>query len=396
MNEFKFHKVGQGLFYTGSLAHRTYNFVYDCGTDSKQQNLSLAIDSYVRDLSHRRSYKPKINFVVLSHLHRDHFSGLYKLAQQTNIAKVYLPYLGADSDFVSFVLFYVVFISNRDSDVNREELYTLYQFMLYLYRIEERGDFPQIESVFLEERAELFLNKDGFTYSTHEEDVCVEKQQYWKFVFVSSSMPNDKIEMLNNRVCGLLNDYNVTSIRELIAFPNGIDEIAEIYKRVFNHNKGSKLLNNISIVLMHYPVFDHPKVLIADDEDCRYFDKPMLAYKNRRICCLNGFCLHTKMLRSPLSILTGDIMLNDALKQIILSQMCMPLGSGCGVLQVPHHGAKDSWNAWGFIDSEVCVIPFGLGNRYGHPHAQTIENILKTENTIRLVTQIQDFIYYIV
>ena len=89
-------------------------------------------------------------------------------------------------------------------------------------------------------------------------------------------------------------------------------------------------------------------------------------------------------------------MLNDALKQIILSQMCVPLGSGCGVLQVPHHGAKDSWNAWGFIDSEVCVIPFGLGNRYGHPHAQTIENILKTENTIRLVTQIQDFIYYIV
>lgn len=36
MNQFVFRPVRQGLFYTGSLLNYRYNFVYDCGTDNKQ------------------------------------------------------------------------------------------------------------------------------------------------------------------------------------------------------------------------------------------------------------------------------------------------------------------------------------------------------------------------
>ena len=50
MNSFKFHPVGQGLFYTGSLVHKTYNFVYDCGTKSKKHYLSSSIDAFIREI----------------------------------------------------------------------------------------------------------------------------------------------------------------------------------------------------------------------------------------------------------------------------------------------------------------------------------------------------------
>jgi hypothetical protein len=45
MNTFKFHSVGQGLFYTGSIADGGLNFVYDCGTESSQEFINKAVDT---------------------------------------------------------------------------------------------------------------------------------------------------------------------------------------------------------------------------------------------------------------------------------------------------------------------------------------------------------------
>lgn len=45
MNRFEFHPVGQGLFYTGSLMHGTYQFVFDCGTENKQNYVNDCIDN---------------------------------------------------------------------------------------------------------------------------------------------------------------------------------------------------------------------------------------------------------------------------------------------------------------------------------------------------------------
>ena len=93
MNKFKFHPVGQGLFYTGSIASGTYNFVYDCGTMSGQNYLKQAIDKYLTTLKLKDSNKPQIDFVVISHLHADHFNGLKYLVDKAEIRQIYLPYL---------------------------------------------------------------------------------------------------------------------------------------------------------------------------------------------------------------------------------------------------------------------------------------------------------------
>ena len=76
MNYFKFHPIGQGLFYTGSLLYNSYNFVYDCGGHSGQEYIDNSIEQYKNSMARCNQQKPDIDFVVISHLHEDHYNGI--------------------------------------------------------------------------------------------------------------------------------------------------------------------------------------------------------------------------------------------------------------------------------------------------------------------------------
>ena len=82
MNKFVFRSVGQGLFYTGSLLNGSYNFVYDCGNDN-QKILNKEIQIYQDEINNNCKKKPQIDFVVISHLHKDHYSGLFELVKNS-------------------------------------------------------------------------------------------------------------------------------------------------------------------------------------------------------------------------------------------------------------------------------------------------------------------------
>ena len=104
MSYFKFHPVGQGLFYTGSIANGYYNFVYDCGGFSGQAYRKNAIDEYVNSLRRFNDVETDIDFLVISHLHADHYNGINYLKRKTNIKRVYIPYIGTNRDFIALVL----------------------------------------------------------------------------------------------------------------------------------------------------------------------------------------------------------------------------------------------------------------------------------------------------
>ena len=80
MNRFIFHKVGQGLFYSGHLSNNQYNFVFDCGSDSDKKFLHDAIDNHLP--------KKDIDFIVLSHLHRDHINGIARIIKNHKVKKI--------------------------------------------------------------------------------------------------------------------------------------------------------------------------------------------------------------------------------------------------------------------------------------------------------------------
>ena len=90
---FKFHSVGQGLFYTGCIIDECidFNFVYDCG--GKKQYIDHEVDTYVENLGNK-----ELDLVVLSHLHADHINGVRELlkpnenSQTPKRTRVVMPY----------------------------------------------------------------------------------------------------------------------------------------------------------------------------------------------------------------------------------------------------------------------------------------------------------------
>jgi len=401
MNCFKFYPVGQGLFYTGSLAHRTFNFVYDCGTKSKNKYLLSSIDSYIQDIQKEEKSRAQIDFVVISHLHEDHFNGLFDLAQKANIHRVYLPYLGYDKNFISLVLAHIIF-ENTQEYQNSQQPHLLFHFMCSLYGIED-NDFPRIESVFFEsEKSDEYLSGD-FVCSVHENYAYIGSEKYWKFIFVNRAISRSKIKMLNERLSEIMDYHNIDSIVGLLNLADGIKQISDIYKEVFffETKKDSNFLNNTSIVLIHYPLYNFPNAFYADEKDvieCAQRKVETRYFSHWYPCDYN--CFNFKRLRNASTILSGDVMVDNIMGKIILSQLkqfAAECRLPCGVLQVPHHGSEHNWKAWRntSIDSQVYVIPFGLGNKDKHPHSNTVDSLISMGGSIHLVNQIQDFEYYI-
>lgn len=84
---FNFHAVGQGLFYTGRISstNLTYNFIFDIGTLSSQNLIQAQIDRYVTIMC---SNNEDIDCLILSHVDRDHLSGLIYLMNSLSTTNI--------------------------------------------------------------------------------------------------------------------------------------------------------------------------------------------------------------------------------------------------------------------------------------------------------------------
>lgn len=61
-----------------------------------------------------------------------------------------------------------------------------------------------------------------------------------------------------------------------------------------------------------------------------------------------------------------------------------------GCVQVPHHGSKYSFNV-GLLDFDAYfIISAGVSNRFRHPHAEVVRNIMNAMKPLFLVTEIEN------
>lgn len=394
MNVFKFHSIGQGLFYTGTLAHSTYNFVYDCGTESKKKYLYESIDSHIESLADTDKNPPSIDFVIISHVHKDHFNGLYHLLQKAKVKKLYLPYLGDNKDFITFVLANEIF-KDYSNDEDTELDIVIFRLMLGLYGVDV-GNFNNYETeiVFVGEDKNYNGNYGDFAYSQKEFLATVNNHNYWKFVLINKMLPLSKIEQLNTKLSQEMINRRVGSIIDLIGNnPQMIKTIHDIYKEIFGAD-----LNITSTVLIHYPLYNEPIAFYITDDLKRYCQNNVRSHRYHSFYPINIMGYECAWLESNLSILTGDAMVDAKMGKLICSHLELRNGIfKCGVLQAPHHGSKDNWKAWKklSIPSEVYVIPFGMGNKHKLPHADTIDDLLPKCRCTQLVNQMQEFEYYI-
>ena len=96
---FRFHPVGQGLFYSGLIQKTTdgnfrqFSFVYDCGSTSSHRFLRREVDDFKELLPLWKNGKKRLDLLVVSRLHDDHVNGLEYLLRDVEVDTVIMPFM---------------------------------------------------------------------------------------------------------------------------------------------------------------------------------------------------------------------------------------------------------------------------------------------------------------
>ena len=351
-NCFKFRSVGQGLFYTGTINidGKNFNFVYDCGTVTDQKLLYKQIDNFINEIT-TSDEKPVIDFVVISHLHLDHYSGLYYLSNKATIKKIYIPFI--DKEIVDFSLVYDFYI--RDNDIDDNELGQVFNFV-----------------------RELLLTENDTVTFINDQTNNIEipsSIKIWIFKLLHKKFPKILKDDIINDINSLFDTEPSFTQQDLIAYitksKDNSNNISKIYLKYLKNK-----LNNTSIILVHFPAKVNSCCVLY-----KYYFRNLI-YRR----CAFSFSVKT--------LLTGDIdFTTNILNKIV--KRAEPSNYLFLCLQVPHHGAKSSWAYFkktGII-ALFNVISFGYGNRYCHPSNSVLKDL--SYKSVFLVTQIQMFEYRI-
>lgn len=376
---FKFFPVGQGLFYGGCISTsipktRPFVFVYDCGTeDVWDKYLTASISSFP-------SFAPSVNIdhldlVVISHLHKDHFSGVYQLIKTIGTPRrIILPLIEGDRLTVEVVLYSLFIFENNIS--NKQEI--INTFLRYYLEAEQlSSDGSELSFSDIEEdsnSSKSFM----ITKNTYSSSLIYGADKIWNFDFFTGSngrKNNSVIQQIKTDILALLNKYNCKSIQDLLKVP-GIDTF-ELLQSIYINNgfKSGYSLNNTSTLLLHYP---EVKESICQFSNYRYFNW----YYSQQFTA---------------SLLTGDTRINksqtDKLKEALDSLEPCYLAT-----QLPHHGAKDNFETltkhlWSYIVNGISIVSYGVANKYGHPSKECLHSF--SINQLIKVNEYQDYSYRI-
>lgn len=389
---FRFHNVGQGLFYSGILSkkskhkHNVFSFVYDCGTNSDISFLQREIDDYKLLLPTKgtTSHK-KLSLLVVSHLHDDHVNGIEYLLKDIEVDTVVMPYINnnlklfaqleshSNNEFLQ--VFYtdpvgwflskgvhrILFIGSEDiaeegdsGSLNNESQYVgnrdIDVEQQSILKIDHLGE---TEILYLKNKAQVDCN--GF---------------YWEFHFENLKLDQKKVNKYIEIVETFMKERKLT-LEQILKSKSHLGDLRKEVKQAFLSN----ILNRTSVVLLHRP------------REC-----------NMAILCCSPHCNYLKYLKgyfvrrdgavfSCSTILTGDIKLKDDEHLEMLNQC-----TSCLLVQYPHHGSENNYMKY-FTDlgARVNVISYGITNRYGHPHGK----VLKSLRDIAFVNERDSFSYQI-
>ncbi|WP_168194704.1 MBL fold metallo-hydrolase [Thermococcus aciditolerans] len=416
--DFKFHNVGQGLFYTGRLKYErtVFNFVYDCGSE-KTSLVKDAID---------REFQPdeEIDLLIVSHLHRDHTSGIPHLFKRASVDTVILPYLSplerlivalttprASREYYHFladpVTYFlehnvrrVVLVGGKEAD-RREN---------WMPPFERPPDFPLeggfelIDELPPDEELSFYIksvepelsrsigkgnvevkNHSGilkvslntipiwvfrlFTYKLTPLWVLVAFKQCveQKLGAVDSGTLKDAIRTMyykenKNKYKLLVDCY----IDEILRNSHLIPMCYHKKPKYWSRKSLVKYLNDLSLIILHMPAFRCSSSKITCVSPCC------------GLCCHYNYCVWWDLDSQELSqFLTGDINLNCRFNEI---SQHFGLGSRINhtiTTLVPHHGSRYNWTnvLCNTITSNFWIVSAGIHNRYGHPSSQVLGDI---------------------
>ena len=342
---FKFHNVGQGLFYSGLLSskigsnHNVFSFVYDCGSTSSKKLLHHEIDNFKMSLNEKNK---KLDLLVLSHLHDDHINGIDYLLQDLEVDTVVLPYQTEVFKLLTLLS------TNEDNDV-----------ILDFYRepviwLRNRG----VRRVFLvspegENYNRGDLNESYFKTADSDQFQSIHIKNggiclpYWEFAFCGINWYGDEEY---RAILDKIIEEKLPVIGEL-----SIENIKLLKKEIeakFEEDSIKYSVNRTSVIMLHRP-------LNTSEYQC-YSRFP-------------GRCFNYSFNKHSLdTILTGDIELKENEDIPFLTNYMHDYH----ILQYPHHGSdKNNMRYFVHLDAIANVVSYGLTNSYMHPHINVREHV---------------------
>ncbi len=387
-NKFKFHPVGQGLFYTGQLAKgekNEFNFVYDCGTISAQKYLNDAIDNYVKTLNNK-----EIDFLIVSHLDKDHISGIYELynkvkANNKVIKKIYLPYY-PDKNIL------IVLIIKLTSKLKIQQKKELRNFWFGLYGIDGYSKSEGIEEIVFcgnENDKTEGVDKDYIIKRVCELDKAY-KSLEWKFIMFNKQLCSCMVNSLKSDIDKFLKNKNCKELSEVEFNDENEKELQKIYDK--HIPKGKRGRNASSTILIHYPETFYVSNI---SYQCNYND---MAAADNSCHDMRHDISHKSNQGKIITYLTGDIEFDDELlRNLETSTPSSENMQSKKIFQIPHHGSKKNWNLVGKLKNDFDCYIISLRDKNKQKcNIEDIINDLPNCKKVNCVTECHSFHYNII
>ena len=316
-----FHPVGQGAFFTEQFysddaTTLLYNVVYDCGSMSK--GIKTQMERSIRNVFHD---KKKIDVLFLSHFDDDHINFVKTLKDKGYLSgtRIFIPMLAAEEwlGIEPYVSNYHYILSLNDSTQGRTRVIKVRFFD------EEVGEW---------QRPIVIDDIEGDTISSGsllQPNLPVQDVVWYYAPF------NVQFNALIAKFRGELEnedlDYESLTDKDYVLGNIGI--LKEIYGKLGKNPSGGTAINLNSLLVMSYPK-DAEKCCFVDSmRMSSYYWKHWMYHRN---WSYPGSCLYT-----------GDTSANETfvwqrIEKII--DQCLGIDSKLGLLQIPHHGSKNSYD----------------------------------------------------
>lgn len=416
----RFHKAGQGLFYSASFYNNRakkpteIRYIIDCGTTSGAEVLKDEIDTYLQ------SYKTgeNMDFLIISHLHKDHISGLKQLLtnlkeKKVTVINVFLPY------FDKFTRIYLYFL-NKDSIEKGEEW--ILDFILdptkffkdfniknifYIHRSDDNNqeqspniddtdnnkDEVQIKGVKLGKPSETELTDDVSKKVFHIKNCVLALYSVIEFDFWFMGIDQIALDKFKE-------DVEKLNIEEELKKVNRNSSLHKAFKKIhkdFNDTSLCVAITHSSILKPHTESFIMSENFLSNIlsikselfEEFRISGWSKADFRAKLLGTSLPFMpsIHfkVKMFKKFGYIFTGDINLapneNGTVSETFTAFInhYNPKRGSIGVFLVPHHGAQKNWDSrlLEYYPSPFYVVTSSKGGQHRHPDYIVVNDIEK-------------------
>jgi hypothetical protein len=344
--------VGQGAFYTEVFAYgedNTFTMVYDCGTETATADLKIPLERQIDDF--KKGIK-QIDLLFISHLHKDHISGIDRLLDGIKVCKTIIPMLPEEVVTLARVQNFLHYGQDAEgADRVITELYLSNQ---------RSGRFGQVVAIepfdYSDYRGSITIRGNG-NRERNLHPITGIDEKYWEYIPFNSVACKDK---------RAIDFYKKLQKIPEVFDTNGELNTTKILKgcRKKVRSLYHSIMRNQDDNLYTLAVESHPVQDAFPDSD-------------------------NKDLRRSRCLYTGDLDLNVKDEGVLLGRFNSWVDYlQIGTVQVPHHGSRHNWTGE-FLKGEhrQFFISSGSTNTYHHPDYWVTQGIKEQGNKLAVVTE---------